>query len=913
MNKTSPKLVLLILFVQCMAGCLQANVAKQLPPFLLTNTIGPSNIHIKGEALALKKESLPQEMIKEAFVFEITYLKYSEKEALEIARKLGFKEPVVYSRNIGENIDTSDSILVRDRKIDKARKSLEVSIHTHSWILKENGGIDLFQEAIDYGDIELNKKYKFPRVLDKASEIVKQYLSVMDTFNENGYYVHNYRQITGGDDEIIAYNIFFNIKLDQSRFKGVGAVATVNIILGVDGKVYEIGNSLAVKFKRLKKYPLKTIEEGFQEIVKGNSYSLYDLREKKGTEIKYDSMEYRTGSLNVRNNMAIPIYYYNVKTEAQEYSIFVSALKNECFVDSKPFIRGKKVLLLSRKEQRERFAALSSMLKEEIKPLMTLSNFTDKEYEYWNFNKLGHTGTMRATLYKSIGNCSAGDRKELLTYLFKIVNDCYSSILSNKTAGYPAFYIDGIRNNCADMICEVVGGSSNDVIAFVLKKPFIGLQKWYREQFDRYLFSYVKDEKKNYYFCFNDIANAVEKGTEIDKRLKLVINASQKLRAEDILSQKTKIKTQIQDVLKELILVQESNLDQCMLSYRILCRLFNVSIPEYLAQVGNNIFLPKIQKRLKLKNISNISPEDINSYLKKLKRIHKDSLENAVFDILELSKVKDIDWELTKQEIKAKQVNIAQKLGIPLHYKIKVNQDTSIEFVLIPPGKFVMGEMVPQYRTSDRRPLHVVVLTQPFYMGKSEITRKQWFSIMGKDDKNERQDFPIKAIPWKKANAFCKKVSVLSGLNVRLPSEAEWEYCRRGGSSRKYYWGDMMIPGKENFLGKGGDDIWDLNEISPVMKFPPNPFGLYDIIGNLRELCLDYYDKEFYKKSPVEDPINLNSHKKKYHIYRSGGIYGGADPSRRASVGENQGFAGIGFRVLLELEEGLEVIRNSSD
>ena len=182
-----------------------------------------------------------------------------------------------------------------------------------------------------------------------------------------------------------------------------------------------------------------------------------------------------------------------------------------------------------------------------------------------------------------------------------------------------------------------------------------------------------------------------------------------------------------------------------------------------------------------------------------------------------------------------------------LTYQENLGKDIILEMVAIPGGKFMMGSN----ERPDTKPIHEVTVS-PFYMGKYPVTQKQWKAIAQlpkieidldpnissfKGDKK-----PVDSATWDMAMEFCKRLSKLTGKNYRLPSEAEWEYACRAGTTTKYHFGDNPNPSLANY-GQ------NLGGTSSVGSFPPNSFGLYDMHGNVWEWCLDDWQREYNNRS----------------------------------------------------------------
>ena len=154
-------------------------------------------------------------------------------------------------------------------------------------------------------------------------------------------------------------------------------------------------------------------------------------------------------------------------------------------------------------------------------------------------------------------------------------------------------------------------------------------------------------------------------------------------------------------------------------------------------------------------------------------------------------------------------------------------------FVLIPAGEFDMGSPSSEVGRQDNEgPVHLVKIPEPFYMSKYEVTQKQWREVMGSDlSYYEGDDLPVEQVSWNDVQEFITKLNEREGsVKYRLPSEAEWEYAARAGTSTRYYFGD-----DESELE---DYEWyqENSEGStpyPVGQKKPNPWGLYDIHGNV--------------------------------------------------------------------------------
>jgi len=180
----------------------------------------------------------------------------------------------------------------------------------------------------------------------------------------------------------------------------------------------------------------------------------------------------------------------------------------------------------------------------------------------------------------------------------------------------------------------------------------------------------------------------------------------------------------------------------------------------------------------------------------------------------------------------------------------------TLDMVEIPGGTFMMGSPESEaQRDSDEGPQRQVTVPTCF-MGKYELTQAQYQAIMGNNPSYFKGDNrPVEGVSWNDAVAFCEKLSQKTGKNYRLPSEAEWEYACRAGTTTPFYFGESITPDLVNYNGDytyaSAPKGQYRKQTTDVGTFPPNAFGLYDMHGNVWEWCQDDY-KDNYINAPID-------------------------------------------------------------
>jgi len=216
-------------------------------------------------------------------------------------------------------------------------------------------------------------------------------------------------------------------------------------------------------------------------------------------------------------------------------------------------------------------------------------------------------------------------------------------------------------------------------------------------------------------------------------------------------------------------------------------------------------------------------------------------------------------------------VGLAAVMGLIACQKQVTSGPAGMQFARIPAGSFLMGSDSGRYY---ERPEHDVTISRSFFLQTTEVTQGQWQAVMGSNPAHFKKgdDYPVENVSWDDVQAFLKKLNALDpGKNYRLPTEAEWEYACRAGTSGVRYGGLDAI-------------AWYFNNSDghthPVGQKQPNAWGLYDMLGNVGEWCADWYDRDYYANSPATDPQGPSSGK---GLILRGGSWGDDDNHVRSA------------------------------
>ena len=218
-----------------------------------------------------------------------------------------------------------------------------------------------------------------------------------------------------------------------------------------------------------------------------------------------------------------------------------------------------------------------------------------------------------------------------------------------------------------------------------------------------------------------------------------------------------------------------------------------------------------------------------------------------------------------------------------------------LKMIYVEGGSFMMGSPNSDYK--DERPSHKVKLDS-FYIGETQVTQALWSAVMEINPSNfEGEDLPVERVSWEYCQKFIKQLNIVTGRTFALPTEAQWEFAARGGKKSKGY--------KYSGANKISDVAWYKSNSSDkthdVAEKKANELGLYDMTGNVWEWCEDWYEENYYEKSPLENPKGPNSGTRR--VLRGGSSFRNSDDCRvfyRAKCEPDYRISrGFGFRLVL--------------
>jgi eukaryotic-like serine/threonine-protein kinase len=273
-------------------------------------------------------------------------------------------------------------------------------------------------------------------------------------------------------------------------------------------------------------------------------------------------------------------------------------------------------------------------------------------------------------------------------------------------------------------------------------------------------------------------------------------------------------------------------------------------------------------------------------------------------------------WGDSKQTKERRRVaREAKAIDTPLlnatYFVESIVAQISMVMVKIPAGQFLMGSPNHEEGHGEREsPQHLVSVPE-FFIGQTLVTQAQWQQVMGNNPAGFKGNLqlPVESVNRLDAELFCDRLSQQAGRKYRLPSEAEWEYACRAGSTTPFGYGETITTELANFDGKhtyGHGSQGRLRyRTTPVGYFPPNSFGLYDMHGNLWEWCADHWHSN-YLDAPIDGSIWQGTSGS--HVLRGGTWNGGPRSCRSACRVKSDTYARVnytGFRVVYAPSQAL--------
>jgi sulfatase modifying factor 1 len=230
--------------------------------------------------------------------------------------------------------------------------------------------------------------------------------------------------------------------------------------------------------------------------------------------------------------------------------------------------------------------------------------------------------------------------------------------------------------------------------------------------------------------------------------------------------------------------------------------------------------------------------------------------------------------------------------------------DINLDMLWCKPGTFQMGSPEDEKNRKENETQHEVTLTQGFYLGKYEVTQEQWGKVMGTTPSRLKgPSLPVESVSWNDAMKLCEKLTQMEKVAGRLPegwvyslpTEAQWEYACRAGTTTAYFFGDSITPKQAN--------NGNIGKTTPVGTYPANAWGFHDMHGNVWEWCSDWYGD--YPSGSAIDPVGPSDGSKR--VSRGGSWFHNGRFMRSANRGRltpvTRFNLDLGFRLSLQTEK----------
>lgn len=213
------------------------------------------------------------------------------------------------------------------------------------------------------------------------------------------------------------------------------------------------------------------------------------------------------------------------------------------------------------------------------------------------------------------------------------------------------------------------------------------------------------------------------------------------------------------------------------------------------------------------------------------------------------------NWPFDSEEAGRRQRKVAEKLGVEVNQQFEIADGVRMDMVLVPAGEYDMGSPRNEAYHEEDEVLHPVQIEEPYYIGKYEVTQRQWEAVMEQNPSDLRQaGKPVENVSWEDCREFVRRVNQRTDGGFALPTEAQWEWACRAGTNTPYYWGDEKEAVTE-YAWVSMDDIADTRSAKVAATHPvgvkkPNAWGLHDLAGNVTEWTASPY-------SPIYDGSEL--------------------------------------------------------